>query len=385
MTATVLHAPGISPACGTQEFPHKLSFSHKPHIYTGPIVVMDRSLLIDNLQRFQSALPRISPHYAVKCLPDAKVLQTLWEQGSAFEIASQQELQQLLDLGVDASKILYSNPIKSPAHIYFAASQGIQWFAVDALEEMDKIIAIKPNASLYLRIHVSNEGSQFPLVGKFGALEQEIEEILLSAAKRGIHLAGVTFHVGSQCPEANNWCLGIQSAKRIFARMQDLGLKPQLLNIGGGFPVQINQTVPSIEDIANVINEEIEGLDPDIKIVAEPGRYFVASAASLVCRVVGTATRGGQRWLYLDTGFYGGLMEMSQGFDYTLTSDRSGKNCDWTIAGPTCDSIDVCQQHVSLPADLQADDFVYILCAGAYTISCASTFNGFPAPELVLI
>jgi ornithine decarboxylase len=159
------------------------------------------------------------------------------------------------------------------------------------------------------------------------------------------------------------------------------GLKPRLLNIGGGYPVRHTKPIPSIETIGEVVNRQLASLPADVRVMAEPGRFLVSDAGWFVCRVVGTATRGGQRWVYLDAGMFGGIIETTEGLQYEVVTDRGGKLIPWTVAGPTCDSVDIVMREQLLPEDLQADDFVYIPNAGAYTTSYASNFNGFPLPE----
>ena len=103
-----------------------------------------------------------------------------------------------------------------------------------------------------------------------------------------------------------NWRVGIERAKKVFADMRHVGLTPRLLNIGGGYPVRHVKPIPSIEIIGEVVNEAIADLPNDIRIMAEPGRYLVSDAAYFVCRVEGTATRNGKRWMYWDAGVFGG-------------------------------------------------------------------------------
>ena len=134
-----------------------------------------------------------------------------------------------------------------------------------------------------------------------------------------------------------------------------------------------------------MVNATIADLDESIMVMAEPGRYLVSDSAYFVCRVIGTTRRGDQRWVYLDTGMFGGLLESTQGLHYPLESDRGGRLVPWHIAGPTCDSVDVLLQDHLLPDDLQDDDFIYIRNAGAYTTAYASEFNGFPLPDVRLV
>ena len=167
--------------------------------------------------------------------------------------------------------------------------------------------------------------------------------------------------------------------------MQMAGLNPRLLNIGGGYPVRHVKPIPSIEIIADVINEAIADLPDNIRIMAEPGRYLVSDSAYFVCRVVGNATRNGKRWMYWDAGMFGGVIEITEGLRYEILTDRKGSNIPWSVAGPTCDSVDILVHDLMLPNDVQEGDFIYIPNAGAYTTAYASNFNGFPLPDVKVI
>jgi ornithine decarboxylase len=349
--------------------------------YDRPFLLVDPAIVRTKARRFKAAMPRVHPHYAVKANPHPSVLRTLIEEGVSFEIASIAELDLLLSLGVPAAEIYYSNPMKSRQYLRYAAEKGVEWFVLDSVEELRKIHDIKPDAKLYLRIDAPNVGSDWPLSGKFGAQTKEAEDIIAAAAELKADLAGVTFHVGSQCRNPANWHAGMDNAKRAFRKMRLKGLKPRLLNIGGGFPVRHTKPIPSIETIGEVVNRELTGLPEGIRVMAEPGRFLVSDAGWFVCRVVGTATRGGKRWVYLDAGMFGGIIETTEGLQYEVLTERAGTLIPWTVAGPTCDSVDIVMRDQLLPEDLQADDFVYIPNAGAYTTSYASNFNGFPLPQ----
>ncbi len=353
--------------------------------YDKPFLLVDTEIVRNKIRRFKAALPRVHPHYAVKANPDPRVLKALIDEGAGFEIASIAELDILLGLGVPAGEVYYSNPMKSRDYIRYAAEKGVEWFALDSLEELRKIVSIKPDARLYVRIEAPNVGSDWPLAGKFGLKTQEVDAIVAEAVALKADLAGVTFHVGSQCRNPENWRVGIQSAKRVFKKMRLAGLKPCLLNIGGGYPVRHVKPIPSIEKIAEVVNHALRDVPQTVRVMAEPGRYFVSDAGFFVCRVVGTATRSGKRWMYWDAGVFGGVIETTEGLRYDVLTDRTGKLVPWNIAGPTCDSVDVCMRDELFPEDLQEGDFIYIANAGAYTTAYASNFNGFPLPDVRVI
>ncbi|TQV84784.1 type III PLP-dependent enzyme [Exilibacterium tricleocarpae] len=375
-----------------QHHPHQpLEFAHTSLLevlrdgYPGPFLLMDSAVVRDRARQFHSALPNIAPHFAVKANPDLRILKALRAEGVSFEIASRQELELLLPLGVAPADIFFSNPVKPREHIAAAAAAGVEWFAIDSIEELRKVHSIKPDAKLYLRIFTSNEGSVCPLSGKFGAHPAEIRDILAAATALQADLAGVTFHVGSQCTNIDNWRIGIRAAHDVLQQFSAAGLTPQLLDLGGGFPVRLGDPVPDITDIAKVIREELDAIEMPLRLIAEPGRFLVAEAGCLVTSAVGTTLRNNERWLYLDAGFYSGLMELKDGIPYILDTERNGRPVPWTIAGPTCDSIDVCFKGYLLPDNLAEGDLIYVRSAGAYSSACSTRFNGFPSPEVLVI
>jgi ornithine decarboxylase len=350
--------------------------------YQRPFLIVDTAIVRDKVRRFRAAMPRVRPHYAVKANPDRRVLKVLVQEGAGFEIASTTELDLLLSLGVPATEVFFSNPVKSRESIAYAAAKGVEWFVIDSADELRRVHEVKPDAKQYLRIATPNIGSDWPLSGKFGAGAVDAREIVAHAARLGADLAGVTFHVGSQCRNPENWRVALEKARSLFDVMMKAGLKPRLVNIGGGYPVRHVKPIPSIEVIGEVVNEGLKAFPEDVQVIAEPGRYLVSDAGYFVCRVLGTATRGGKRWMHWDAGLFGGVIESSEGLRYRIRTDRSGPDIPWTVAGPTCDSVDIVMREEPLPSDLQEGDFVYLQNAGAYTTAYASQFNGFPLPEV---
>ncbi len=349
---------------------------------TRPFLIRDTAIVRGKVRRVRAAMPRVRPHYAVKANPDRRVLKVLAQEGCGFEIASTAELDVLLALGVPAAEVFYSNPIKSRESIAYAAGKGVEWFVVDSADELRRVFETRRDAKMYLRIATPNIGSDWPLSGKFGAGAGDAREIVAVAARLGADLAGVTFHVGSQCRNPENWRVALEKARSLFDTMMKSGLRPRLLNIGGGYPVRHVKPIPSIEVIGAVVNEGLKAFGDEVQVIAEPGRYLVSDAGYFVCRVLGTATRAGKRWMHWDAGLFGGVIESSEGLRYRIRTDRAGPDVSWTVGGPTCDSVDIVMRDEPLPADLQEGDFIYIHNAGAYTTAYASQFNGFPLPEV---
>jgi ornithine decarboxylase len=259
---------------------------------------------------------------------------------------------------------------------------GVKDFAFDSIGELQKLAAYAPGSQVYCRIVVDNSGSDWPLTRKFGVEPQEAVPLLERAAELGLTSSGLTFHVGSQCLNPENWRAAMQTCAELWRVAAGRGIRLRVLNIGGGLPVQHLKPIPQLQDIGRLIESTVTQLfPPDVRVVIEPGRALVGDAGILVSSVIGVADRGGERWLHLDTGVFNGLMETIEGFSYEWRADSSGPNRPYTVAGPSCDSVDVMASDVELP-ELAPGDRVYVMNAGAYTLSYASHFNGFPPPSV---
>jgi ornithine decarboxylase len=355
-----------------------------------PFFLIDLTVIDQAYQRLHVALPEARICYALKANSEQKIIMRLAKLGAHFEIASVNELHLLLALGVSASHVIYSNPVKPWQHIKESFELGVRAFAFDSAGELDKLAQYAPGAEAYLRFRVSDKGSAFPLSKKFGAEAYNIKPLVHMAIERGLKLTGLAFHVGSQSHDPYRWAQAIQASGGIMRELQAEGITLKALNIGGGFPAHYGATEPSLETIGKVIRKAIKQYLPyKVDLIAEPGRALVAESATLVSSVIGRTVRGRKHWLYLDVSAFGGMMETletSNRFVYPITSSLQvtpeTRLASFTLTGPTCDPQDTMFYDVRLPYDISVNDKVYIHSAGAYTLPYASTFNGFPIPKV---
>jgi ornithine decarboxylase len=359
-----------------------------------PYLITDLETIRARHEALMTHLPDLHCYYAVKCNSSPEVLETLADCGARFEIASGGELELLGPLGIDPEDVLYSNTVKPPSHIATAYEAGVWRFAFDSEGELYKLAEHAPGCAVYVRLRVDDSTSIFPLSRKFGAEAHEARALLLLARSLGLRPYGVTFHVGSQCASPSAWRQAISAVGRLLTRLADDGIELEMLNVGGGFPARYVGVVPSLEHIAAAIRLAVSELLPyrPPHFAAEPGRYLVAESAVMVAGVLGREVRAGENWLYLDVGAYNGLIETHQAVDpwrFPLWSSRPDHAIapqePFTVTGPTCDSSDTMFFGVALPATLDVGDELYIGSAGAYTLSYASSFNGFPPPACLFV
>jgi ornithine decarboxylase len=323
----------------------------------------------------------------------APILETVRGLGGSFEVASLAELRMAEAAGAAPADLLYSNPVKPPAHIAAAAAAGLYRFAFDSEAELRKLAEHAPGACVYARLRVEDDTSVFPLSQKFGASPEAAGDLLLLARELGLVPYGLTFHVGSQCTNPMAWERAVERCGTVMRRLLRAGVRLEMLNVGGGLPARYTTPVPALSLIAAIIGAALDRLPyrPGL-LAAEPGRYLVAESGVLAASVIGVDDRRGDRWVHLDVGGYNGMMEAVQTggrWHFPLLSSRPdhfrAASVPATVTGPSCDSSDTLFYGAAVPATLAVGDRVYIGTAGAYTSSYASSFNGFPPPRLLYV
>lgn len=353
-----------------------------------PFLLLDSNKIAEKNSLIGSFIRNSRVFYAVKANPDISVIKLLDKLKAGFEIASEGELEMLASLGVEPSRIISSNPVKTLIFLKLAAKYGVNYFSFDSYDEVDKLKKYIPKCNVYVRLAVPNEGSEWPLSKKFGVEIEHAVKLLLYAKENGLNPIGITFHVGSQCTNIYNWNSALDKAKTLWELAIKKGLSLKMLNIGGGYPIKYTKNVISIEAIEKSINSLIKERFPEnVEIYIEPGRAVVGDAGIFVTKVIGKAKRGDEDWLYIDVGVFNGLMESVGGikYSYIVEKQKSIKaKKQWTIAGPSCDSFDVIDKNVILN-EPEVGDIILIPSSGAYTISYASEFNGFSIPKTILI
>ncbi|MBU1006359.1 MAG: type III PLP-dependent enzyme [Candidatus Omnitrophica bacterium] len=354
-----------------------------------PLMIIRRCVLEKQYNRFRKCLPEVTPYYAIKANPHPAIIKTFIKLGACFDVASANEMKQVLRLGASPSKIIFANTIKSEADIATARKRRVKFMTFDSEPELYKLAKHCPKAKVLVRIKVTNEGSVVELSRKFGADPDQAFLLLRKAKTLGLIPAGISFHVGSQSRNVENYIQALEISAGIFNEAKENGLRLKVIDIGGGFPIQHfdNELGINFERMASHIRKQIKELFPrNVKFIAEPGRFLVGPAGILVTQVIGRTFRDNKNYYYINDGIYADFSGMV--FDhckYEFKTLRRGQKFLSAIAGPTCDSLDTLSMNEEVP-ELYVGDVVYVKNIGAY--SCASAvpnFNGFPPAKIILV
>lgn len=359
-------------------------------IYGTPVLVMDLNVIKQNYMNLVENIRNCKVYYAVKANSHVEIVKLLRDLGSHFDVASRGEIEKLLSLGVEPHRMSFGNTIKKLEDIKFAYDHGIRMFAVDSEMELEKIAMVAPGSDIYVRISTNGmeDDADWPLTRKFGTSVSHAIELVKYAKTLGLNPIGLSFHVGSQNYNPENWRTAIREASVVFEEAKEFGINLSMINTGGGMPVKYVRDIPTVKQIAKVINEAVEEyLGDNITVIVEPGRSMVGNAGIMITKVILRSKKGEENWLYLDAGVFHGLTETIQNIRYRITVDgKEDEELDtFVLAGPTCDSVDVMYYDAQLPKSTTLGDIVYFHTAGAYTTEYGTNFNGIDSPKIVFV
>ena len=338
--------------------------------FGAPLMVLDCEAIRRQYHALKNALPGVVLHFALKPLPLAAVVRTLLEEGASFDLATSGEVDLVASQGVPSERTIHTHPIKRDSDIRDALAYGCTVFVVDNINELEKFIAYKDQAEILVRLSFRNKDAFADLSKKFGCSPDVAIDIISYAQQLGIRIKGLSFHVGSQSPNPTKYVEAINACAKVITKVSELGL-PALstLDIGGGFPVPYSVDVLPIDVFCAPINVALAQLPETMQIIAEPGRFIVASSVTSVASVMGQAQRG----LMFDEAAYP-----------IDSAKQEGERFESVLAGPTCDSIDVVSDSIMLPK-LNNGDLIISRMMGAYTLATATDFNFFKRAEVVVL
>ncbi|MFN5351452.1 MAG: type III PLP-dependent enzyme [Alphaproteobacteria bacterium] len=328
--------------------------------------------------------------YAVKTNPTEFALRELMASGiTNFDVASIKEIKLIARLAKKfavKAELYFMNVVKSPEAIHEAYFKyGVRNFVLDSEVELIKILSSTKGANdlnLFLRLSIKNDYAEIPLFEKFGidptkAASNTTE--LMQKTRKYAYKFGIAFHVGSQCmhPTAykNSIAVAMEAVKKA-------GVKLDVLDIGGGFPVQYTGMLPPpLNFYFEIIKKELkrQKLLGTTKIICEPGRALVAESGSILARV---ELRKGN-FLYINDGTYGNLFDAGYpAFNFPVRAIRNKGELEqekigFSFYGPTCDSLDFMSGPFYLPKDIKEGDYIEIGQLGSYSTAMSSKFNGF--------
>ena len=367
-----------------------------------PFYYYDKQVLTDTLRAIGEQLaahPNFFLHYAIKANANLDVLKEIQKAGFGVDAVSGGEIQQALDAGFDASKIVYAGVGKGDWEINLGLDAGIFCFNVESLEELHIInelaqkkgkvarvcFRINPNVGAHTHANITTGLAE----NKFGIAMEDMETAINESKElENIEWLGLHFHIGSQILEMDDFKALCSRINELQDRLEKQGINVKILNVGGGLGISYTnpdgEPIPNFKDYFETYAENLQ-MRPGQQLHCELGRAVVGQMGSLITRVLYVKKAKVKQFAIVD----GGMSDLIRPALYdahheiqNLTSDAPVEKYD--VVGPICESSDVFGKDEMLPA-CHRGDLLALRSAGAYGEIMACQYNCRKLPKAYLM
>ena len=384
--------------------------------YGTPLYLFDEDRIRERCRTYQTAIKQAfgtsaSALYASKAASFRAIYRIMKEEGMGVDVVSSGEIYTALSAGFPMEKAYFHSNNKTDADVKYAIENGIGYFVVDNREELDAIQYFAGEQGIKQKIllrltpgidpHTYAAVATGKVDSKFGsAIEtgQAEEMTVYAMGLSNLDLVGYHCHVGSQVFDSDVFLRAAAIMLNFAASMKEkYGFVLRELDLGGGYGVRYVESDPEIDIAANIreVGEAVKaqcktlGLDlPAVRM--EPGRSIVADAG-MTLYTVGTVKRipGYKNYVSVDGGMTDNPRFALYGSSYTvLLANRANDQSEpfrCSVVGRCCESGDILQENVALPANTQRGDLLAVLTTGAYNYSMSSNYNRIPRPPVVML
>lgn len=376
-----------------------------------PTYVYSRQTFTDHFGRIRDAFAELSPIicYSIKSCHNLSILSMLRDMGSSFDVVSGGELKRALEIGADASRIVFAGVGKTDDEITHAINSGIGWFNVESEQELEHIDRIacelgKPaTAALRVNPDVDPQTHRYTTTGKketkFGVDVERARRVFNEFGRdRHVALTAIHIHIGSPVNKVEPYVASTTKAVELIDSLRSDGFEINALNIGGGFGANYEgNEAPPAKAYADAVIPILR--DTGLQLILEPGRSISGNAGIVVGRCIYTKSSGDKQFLISDASMtellrpalyeaYHFVWPIKPGPNFVPPHRGRDLKLDGTVlmdvVGPVCESGDFIAKDRWLP-QVKRGDLIAAFTAGAYASVMASHYNSRPqAPEVIV-
>jgi diaminopimelate decarboxylase len=363
-----------------------------------PCYVYSDATLRHHFTVFDSAFEGV-PHrtcYSVKANANLSILGLFAALGGGADIVSGGELFKARQAGIRAERIVYSGVGKTRAEIDYALREDILMFNIESTQELEAINhragAMKTRARIALRVNPDVDPKTHPYIStgmkknKFGIdIEQALKSYERARDLEHIDAVGIDCHIGSQLTEIPPFIEALERLKLLIARLKEIGICIQYLDIGGGLGISYHQEAPPHpREYAQAIVQGLKGLS--CNLILEPGRVIVGNAGVMLTEVLYTKKTPSKEFIVIDAGmndlvrpsYYGSYHDIQP----VLRCRQESRVVD--VVGPICESSDFIARDRDMQV-MEPGELLAVMSAGAYGFSMASNYNSRTRAAEVLV
>jgi diaminopimelate decarboxylase len=365
-----------------------------------PLYVYSRAAMRQALASYTGALQGRAHLvcYAMKANSSLAVLQTFAEAGCGFDIVSVGELERVLAVGADPSRVVFSGVGKRPDEMRRALEVGVKCFNVESVPELHTLSSLAraagQRAPISLRINPDVDAKTHPYIStglkgnKFGIAHGQALDAYREAARLpGLEVVGIDCHIGSQITETGPYLDALDRLLDLVEALEAEGHRIRHLDVGGGLGITYTDEAPP--DAAVLVGELLGRIDArghaQRELLFEPGRSLVGNAGVLLTEVL-VLKPGDERNFCIVDAAMNDLLRPAL-YDATMgivaCTLRDGAPIRYDVVGPVCESGDWLGRDRALV--VAPGDRLAVLSAGAYAMAMASNYNSRPRGAELMI
>lgn len=367
--------------------------------FGSPCYIYSRRTLIEHFRKIRDAFKAINPLicYSMKANSNLAICRALIGEGAGLDIVSGGELYRALKTRINPKKIVFAGVGKTDDEIKYAIRKGILFFNVESEPELERIhelaIKLRKIVDVCLRINPEVDPHTHRYIktadkeSKFGLSFSKARHILHNRRRFfNLNIKGLHIHIGSQITEARPYVQAIKKTKDFMSEMKVSGVEFEYLNMGGGMGIVYKkETAQTAKMFARAITPLLK--NTGLRIILEPGRFIVGSAGILVSRVTYVKEAESKNFLILDSGMSELIRpSLYDAYHQIVPLNRmvKSKQKKYDVVGPICESGDFFAKDRLMP-QVNAGEYVAIMCSGAYGFSMSSNYNSRPRPAEALV
>jgi diaminopimelate decarboxylase len=359
-----------------------------------PLVVYCEQTIRAQARAYLEAAPGALVVYGTKAFANVELLRVLSDEGIGADVSTLGELAFATAAGIAGERLVFHGNNKSDEELRAAAAAAAT-VVLDVASEAERayeagvrrvLVRLTPgvDAATHEAIRTAHTGS------KFGVSFEDADGVIEHAQERGLEVAGVHVHIGSQLARVDESVIAVERVVEFCEELRDRRQwTPELIDVGGGLAVRHNRDEhpPSVVEFVEPLARTVREHWPEARLVLEPGRSLVGRAGVTLYRIGATKESGGVDYVAVDGGMSDNPRPQLYGARYeALLANRADELADgvFRVAGKHCESGDVLIEAAELPHPRRGD-LLAVPATGAYTLAMGSTYNGVPRPAVVLV
>ena len=301
-----------------------------------------------------------------------------------IDVCSPGEITWALEHGWAPGEVSYTGTNVSDHDLARILGAGVH-LNVDLLSQLDRVGRSAPGSSVGIRVNprigASREGGgetlyTGPRPTKFGIFAEQLPEALEIAARHGLSIDTVHFHVGDGYLDDGlpDFEETVRRGADMVGFLQREGCPIVEVNTGGGLGVPQRAGDRPLDVIAwaDILARHLAPLD--VVVATEPGDFLVKECAIHLAEVITVETREGHTFVGLDTGWnvmcehfvYGALLDL-----VLCRAADADPVREVTVSGHINEGDDLFAVDLPLP-EVAEGDILAAIAVGSYNASMTS-------------